>query len=48
MVSNYSSLKDFGISGSKNAIVHIVDAEFPKFITNSENKFAKKFIAKPP
>ena len=48
MVLNYSSLKDFGISGSKNSIVHIVDAEFPKFIAKSENKFAKKFIYNPP
>lgn len=45
---NYSSLIDFGISGSKKSIEHIVLAPLPKFNAKSENKFAKKFIANPP
>ncbi len=45
---NYSSLNDFGISGSKKIIVHIVDAPLPKDVAKSENKFTKKFITNPP
>ena len=38
---NYSSLNDFGISGSKKTIVHIVDAPLPKDFAKSDNKFIK-------
>lgn len=44
----YSSLKDFGISGSKNMNAQYVDAPDAKLEINPAIESNKKFIAIPP
>lgn len=47
-ILDYSSLKDFGISGSKNTNTQYVDTFDAKFVTNPATDSNKEFIAYPP